>query len=269
MLKSKIITIFLFSALFSVALLFGHSCLANESIINFKPQVTIPGLSNEADNSMRIENNSIGKYIDAIYRYGVTAIGILAVVVMMIGGIMLISSGGSQERVQSAKSWIGASATGLILALTSYSILYFINPDLVQYGALNVENIKPITVEKSIAASNIQGCCIKHNANERECSTTMEDKCPKEIIYEFHPKIECVEIKECDKIIPKCSDPCQTDKGEKGYCSGDFCLPCKEVGADCSNWFTSSGNMECCSNNCVKKNESFFEIAGKCAIPKQ
>jgi hypothetical protein len=77
--------------------------------ITYQPQVPIPG-----GPSGTIDQNSIGRYISAIYRYGIGIVGILATVIMMVGGIIWITAGGSSEKIGSAKAWIGGALTGLI-----------------------------------------------------------------------------------------------------------------------------------------------------------
>ncbi|PJA10674.1 hypothetical protein CO115_04775 [Candidatus Falkowbacteria bacterium CG_4_9_14_3_um_filter_36_9] len=86
--------------------------------------------------------NPIGDYIQAVYKYAVGAVGIIATVVMMFGGILWIVAGGNAERISNAKSWIGAALTGLILVMTSYLILYTVNPKLVQFEPINIAKVK-------------------------------------------------------------------------------------------------------------------------------
>ena len=92
---------------------------------------------------------SIGNYVEAIYKYAIGIVGILATVVMMWGGVIWITAGGNTERIANAKSWINASLTGLILALASYTILYTINPGLVKF-----KDINPGTVGESMLCCN-------------------------------------------------------------------------------------------------------------------
>jgi len=88
--------------------------------------------------------NWIAEYIAGIYKYAIGIVGILATVVMMIGGVMWIMSGGNASTAGEAKSWITASLTGLIITLTSYMILFQINPALVIWGPLKIEQVIPI-----------------------------------------------------------------------------------------------------------------------------
>jgi hypothetical protein len=96
----------------------------------------------------------IGQYIRAIYKYAIGIVGILAAVVLMIGGIMWIVAGGSSTMIGEAKSWIGASLTGLVIALCSYLILATVNPALVDFKTTAVK-----TVTTDITAIGSIGTC--------------------------------------------------------------------------------------------------------------
>ena len=84
----------------------------------------------------------IAEYIAAVYKYAIGIVGILATVVMMVGGIIWLTAGGNATRVGEAKSWITASLTGLVIALSSYMILYQINPDLIKFKPIKVTVVK-------------------------------------------------------------------------------------------------------------------------------
>lgn len=86
--------------------------------------------------------NWLGLYIKAIYQYALGIVGILAAVVLMFGGLLWLTAGGNTGQVTEAKEWIKASLTGLILALSSYMILYVVNPDLTTFQSLSIEKIK-------------------------------------------------------------------------------------------------------------------------------
>jgi len=104
-------------------------------------QINIPTL-NLAEWTPQNSSNWVGVYIVAIYKYGVGIIGIVAAVVMMFGGILWLTAGGDSGKVSEAKEWIKASLYGLIIALTSYTMLYIINPDLVSFASLDIDKIK-------------------------------------------------------------------------------------------------------------------------------
>lgn len=115
-----------------------------------KLQITIPNLTfsspvcQEVDGQKSCEFPWIGEYIAAIYKYAIGIVGILAAIVLMIGGVMWIIAGGNPTTIGEAKSWIGASLTGLILALCSYLILYQINPALVNFKSLKIGIVKQL-----------------------------------------------------------------------------------------------------------------------------
>ena len=140
----------------------------------FKPQVQIPGMDQadafgapDSKGAYAIPGStaSIAKYIKVIYKYAIGIVGILAAVVLMIGGVMWIVAGGSATVIGEAKAWIGASLTGLLLALLSYTILATVNPALVDFKTTGITTIAGIkyccdptkgTVQPTITTVNNQ-----------------------------------------------------------------------------------------------------------------
>ena len=123
----------------------------------FKPQVEIPGTAAEfgavdktGGYAIPGSTASIAKYVRLIYKYAIGIVGILAAVVLMVGGVMWIVAGGSATAIGEAKAWIGASLTGLVIALTSYVILYQINPALVGFKGLNITLVDQIPIPEDI-----------------------------------------------------------------------------------------------------------------------
>ncbi len=92
----------------------------------------------------------IGQYIAAIYKYVVGVVGILAGIMIVIGGAIWLTAGGSAERVTLARSFIKNALTGLVIALTSYLLLYTINPDLVKFEAMKLKVIERIEFETAV-----------------------------------------------------------------------------------------------------------------------
>ena len=71
---------------------------------------------------------NISQLVASYYKYLIGAVGILATVIMMFGGLMYIMSAGNASKADNAKTWITSALTGLVLAFASYTILYMINP---------------------------------------------------------------------------------------------------------------------------------------------
>ncbi|MFH1662209.1 MAG: pilin [Candidatus Falkowbacteria bacterium] len=134
----------------SIACLFLTACpeITNAKPLELNLQVPI-GDDTGPIKFTKSDTSPIANYITVIYKYAIGIVGILATVVMMYGGVLWIMAGGSPERVTNAKSWIVASVTGLVLALTSYTILYTINPALVEFRITNVRQVKDKTVDNT------------------------------------------------------------------------------------------------------------------------
>ena len=115
------------------------------------------------------EINWIGTYIAGIYRYGISLAAVLAVVMVMVGGFVWLSSAGSPDRIKTAKSIIGSAFAGLLLALFAFVILNTINPRLVSLDPLQIQSIKNVEPEVSEDApveisgeTFFPGCCADH-----------------------------------------------------------------------------------------------------------
>jgi hypothetical protein len=121
-------------------------------------------------------SSGIQNYIQSMYIFLIGMVGIIATIVIMIGGLIWISSMGNAARVTTAKDWIAGAIAGLALALFSYMILYLINPDLVSFKPLNpgkVELIKPGLVDPD-GNRNINGCC---QVQGNMCANTTQFGC--------------------------------------------------------------------------------------------
>lgn len=84
----------------------------------------------------------IGQYFAGLQRYGLGAIGLLSAIMLMIGGLVWLTSAGNAAAVGRAKKIIGGSLSGLVIAFASYLILYFINPKLVELPSLKITSIE-------------------------------------------------------------------------------------------------------------------------------
>lgn len=83
------------------------------------------------------------QYISQLYDWTISVTGILAGIMIMIGGLLYLTAGGSPERVSNAKSYISNALIGLILALTSYFLLQTVNPALLSLKFPKVPLVAP------------------------------------------------------------------------------------------------------------------------------
>ena len=77
------------------------------------------GLANPTDPDPRAMAVNIVKYL-------MTFLGLIAVVVILIGGFRWMTAGGNEDKVASAKQMIIAGAIGLIIILAAYAIVQFV-----------------------------------------------------------------------------------------------------------------------------------------------
>jgi hypothetical protein len=234
----------------------GHKVRAADA--TFTPQVGIPNSPFSQGKIYTFNTNStkpIAEYIQSIYKYAIGIVGILATVVMMVGGVMWIMSGGNTTAASEAKAWISASLTGLVLTLCSYLILATVNPALTNFKITDVKQIKEI------------GCCYAYTdaaQTKVECNPVAESTdCPGKT---YSPQ-SCYKIPFCanngsntNVSIIGCqvaSDPCKMPDGSIGYCrytKSEVCYKLKAAGELCGDNTLDGGigkGYECASNNCV------------------
>lgn len=90
----------------------------------------------------------IAQYVTGLYRYLVAIGGVVAAVMMMIGGFLYLTAGDS-NRLARGKQFIVDALTGLVLILATYLLLNVINPDLVTYQNTEIAQIEKILFEVS------------------------------------------------------------------------------------------------------------------------
>jgi amino acid transporter len=105
----------------------------------YVPLAPVPPASSEG------QHVNFPNYVRGMIKLLIGVAGVLAVIVIIIGGIQYITAGDSESRKGDAKERIWKAIIGLILALASWLILYTINPDLV---------IVDITVDPASAPGN-------------------------------------------------------------------------------------------------------------------
>ncbi len=92
----------------------------------YTPMESIPGSG---------KPTNFSSYVQAIYKFGIWAVGISAMLMVSIGGFMYLTSAGNTSKTGKAKEIISDAIIGVILALVSWLLLYTINPRLVNINA--------------------------------------------------------------------------------------------------------------------------------------
>ena len=87
---------------------------------------------------------TLSTYLEAVFAFGISIAGILAVAMIVIGGIQYMTAYGNPSAVGDAKERITQALLGLLLAVAAWLILYTINPDLIK-GQLTVPQVQQTT----------------------------------------------------------------------------------------------------------------------------
>lgn len=81
-------------------------------------------------------------YILALYRYAIIIAAIIAVIMLMAGGLMYLISRGIPANLTKAKEVMFGAVSGLTLILASYMMLNIINPNLVQLKPIQIQSLQ-------------------------------------------------------------------------------------------------------------------------------
>lgn len=90
--------------------------------------------------------SNLGTFLQAIYRYAMVVVGILAAVMVVVAGFQWVTSGGNAEMIGEAQHRIMNAIIGALIAYGSFFILNTINPDLVQLKPPQVYMVRPQSI---------------------------------------------------------------------------------------------------------------------------
>lgn len=93
-------------------------------------------------------------YVVEVYEFIVGGIGIVAVIAIMYWGFRWVTAAGNQTIIGNAKEGIQSALIGLVIAMTSYTILALINPALVSLPSATVSRLAFPEETVGIATSN-------------------------------------------------------------------------------------------------------------------
>jgi len=168
--------------------------------LDFTPQIPIPGSEFDGGTTTvgtsKVSTNEAGRkvttmystllprYIKAIYNYGIGIAAFLALIMIVAGGIIWLTSAGASEKIGTAKSMITSSIIGLVLLLGTYTLLQIVSPALLSFKPIETEYIGVLQL----------GCCKFKDENDEIKAENMTDKdCTKEegtFVKNASPNIE-------------------------------------------------------------------------------
>ena len=133
LLSKRFLLLALGGVAFCCVIAFSDAALAQYT---YTPLEEIPGSPKDGD---------FVKYVMAIYKFAMWAVGLAAILMLTIGGFMYMSSAGNKALAESAKTVIKDALFGLLMALLAYLLLFVINPDLVNVNLSTLSSLKVTT----------------------------------------------------------------------------------------------------------------------------
>lgn len=111
---------------------------------NIATEIIIPGSKVElsVQGVFKGKIRDLADYMGIVYSFLISIVGLIAAVMMMVGGLQYLTAGGDKSKVDAGKSRIRNAMVGMILALSSYAILNTINPKLVNFSVPDVSSVK-------------------------------------------------------------------------------------------------------------------------------
>ena len=103
------------------------------------------------------------------YAWALGISGMLALGIIIFGGVLYSASGGNPGRIDEAKKWIQHALFGLALLFSSYLLLNLINPDLTRLQEIFLDpnpQIQGPTLERRPGAGKLFGKCVKGKPTE-------------------------------------------------------------------------------------------------------
>jgi hypothetical protein len=90
-------------------------------------------------------SGTLGPCISQVYIWSMGAAGILALLMIVVGGYITLTAAGNAERSSRGKSYIFSSLLGLALLFGAFLLLNTINPDLTNFNldSINQLNTTP------------------------------------------------------------------------------------------------------------------------------
>lgn len=262
----KIGALLFISSYLIIGLSFSTSVSAANTV-EFTPQVGIPGTEFQQGVGTAIgktvgetiSSDLIARYVSAFYKWGLSIVGVLAVLMLMAGGLIWLTSGGDSGKIGQAKKMIGGSLLGSLLLVGAYFFLNTINPDLTKLPAieLTVINKKDVDASKDTSDGIID--------NEKNIPSDAEIKW----------KCLTFETQSCEDTVPPTmninASICREKLGEHPSCNG-FTWCCAKSAADqksiddyCKNQDTGTA----CNLTSTSVSGSGYCRDGKCIACKK
>ncbi|MFA5947147.1 MAG: pilin [Patescibacteria group bacterium] len=164
------------------------------------------------------------EYLALAYQFLLPAMSLIAVVMIMVGGLEYVVAGGNSKRLDKAKTRISNALIGLVLLLSAYAIASLLDPRLVNLIALRTPLIKRIILIDPNAS------CEYLEDNGFDINASAEKVCGKEGVIQSIDNVK-LEVKNTNW---KVGDKCQYSHCfDGGACMGSgskmSCILCPNI----------------------------------------
>lgn len=130
---------------------------APSSVITPSLNIEIPGLkfSPAIIGAESFESNFLADYINGIYAFLIGAAFLIAIVMIMIGGLQYTIGAANSQMVSKGKDRIKNAVTGLVLLLCVFIILQTTSPQLVLLKAIKLQNVEEMPLDAVVEMETI------------------------------------------------------------------------------------------------------------------
>lgn len=201
----------------------------------FTPEVPLPGVFEGKQDG---DETLLAKYIRAVYIYFIWVVGVVAVVMVMYGGIRWVYAAGNPGQIKEARDIIDNAIVGIIIALSSVVLLNIINPKLTQLQLPGLTQVKKETA-----------CLKKTFTDFNVCKGD-----------DFVP---------CGQIKDKTGKDPDTGKSFSYSCYGTLCKPQNNVKSICMfvDATDGYGTPTCVTSVGAQLNDDKCNVTGTSTIP--
>jgi len=124
--KKKILSLLILSLFLVPSLALVNSANANSDTYNNFGYGYVDGTAGVNGESIVLGNTDPRTMITKIINVALTLLGIVAVVIVLLGGFKWMTAGGNEDKVGEAKKILGAGIIGLVIILAAWGIAAFI-----------------------------------------------------------------------------------------------------------------------------------------------
>lgn len=143
-------------------------------------QINIPGVSfsQPAQEAGYLNLPFLAEYIIGLSNYLVAIAGILAGIMLTIGGVQYLMAAGNKSAIDAALKRIKGALIGLALVLGSYLILFTINPELVRLRTLQIKRVERSELAYTdMSTTSVNTMIAGDGENTASAATSFQD-CP-------------------------------------------------------------------------------------------